>query len=888
MKPSSNRRSFLKHVGLSGLGVTAMPGLLLGKEKEAQEADAPGAKTRLADPDPSPRPFNGPYEGDRLSRVGFPIGGMGAGMYCLEGTGAISHFSVRNRPQLFNEPVMFAALSVKGAAHGAKLLEGPVPDWKKFGMRGSGNGAAGTTYGLPRFAAASFIARFPFAEISLKDDDIPFAVKITGWSPFTPGDPDDASLPVGALEYTFENTAGQAVEAIFSYHAKNFMHDGDGGDSIGKAPGGFVLSQAADKANPPREGYFAIYAPEEKPVVDYCWFRGGWWDPLTVAWESIRDGRTVARDPVPNGAPGASLYIPFRLAAGEKKVIRLLMSWYVPNSGIRAGKDATDEEIRAKQACDPASGCCSSPAALGLPYGKDDAAQFYKPWYSGKFAGWDAVAAYWRDHYEDLKRRSQLFRDTFFASSLPAEVMEAVAANLSILKSPTVLRQTDGRLWAYEGCGDDGGCCDGSCTHVWNYAQALPHLFPSLERTLRYTEFCEDQSAEGHQMFRADLPIRPLKHDFYAAADGQLGGIMKVYREWRIMGDEEWLRKMFPLVKKSLDYCIATWDPREKGVVEEPHHNTYDIEFWGPDGMCTSFYLGALKALVLMGTSLNKDVSRYEGLYAKGKQYLESELFNGEYFYQQITYKGLKAADPAVAAEKSFGGTYSEEALALLKKEGPKYQYGTGCLSDGILGAWVAAVCGISDPVDREKTRSHLEAVYRYNLKKDLSDHANPQRPSYALGTEGGLLLCTWPKGGRLELPFVYSDEVWTGIEYQVASHLMLMGRVEEGLEIVRTCRLRYDGKVRNPFNEYECGSWYARAMSSYGLLQGLTGVRYDAVDKTLYIDSQIGDFTSFLATETGFGTVGLRGGKPFLRVASGHIAPKAVLVSGVKTPLSA
>ena len=156
-------------------------------------------------------------------------------------------------------------------------------------------------------------------------------------------------------------------------------------------------------------------------------------------------------------------------------------------------------------------------------------------------------------------------------------------------------------------------------------------------------------------------------------------------------------------------------------------------------------------------------------------------------------------------------------------------------------------MCGLENPVDNNKVKSHLLSVHKYNLKKNLSEHANPQRPAYAIGEEGGLLLCTWPKGGKLSLPFVYSDEVWTGIEYQVASHLMLMGSVEEGLEIVRTCRDRYSGKTRNPFNEYECGSWYGRALSSYGLLQGLTGIRFDAVDRKLYVDSKVGDFTSFL-----------------------------------------
>ena len=354
---------------------------------------------------------------------------------------------------------------------------------------------------------------------------------------------------------------------------------------------------------------------------------------------------------------------------------------------------------------------------------------------------------------------------------------------------------------------------------------------------------------------------------------------MKTYREWRISGDNEWIKKMYPLVKASLDYCQKTWDPKLKGVIEEPHHNTYDIEFWGPDGMCTSFYLGALQAIMEMGRFLEEDVSWYKSLYAKGKKYMETQLYDGEYFIQKIQWTGLNAPNPVEA--KSFATQYTEEALEILKKEGPKYQYGSGCLSDGVLGGWIAKMCGLNDPFDTEKTRSHLLAVHKFNLKKDLSGHANPQRPAYALGHEGGLLLCSWPKGGKLSLPFVYSDEVWTGIEYQAASHLMLLGKVEEGLEIVRACRDRYDGRIRNPFNEYECGHWYARAMSSYGCLQGLTGVRFDAVEKTLYIDSKIGDFTSFLSTATGFGTVTLKLGKASVKKIYGDIPYKKIIVSG-------
>jgi uncharacterized protein (DUF608 family) len=799
------------------------------------------------------RPYHGPYAGSQLDRVAFPLGGIGAGMLCIEGSGGLSHVSLRNAPDLFHEPCVFAAVGVEGDPSLARVLEGPVPRWKLFGPPGTANGAGGKSYGLPRFRSATFVCRFPFATVTLTDAGLPLQVEITAWSPFEPGDADGSSLPVAALEYRLRNRSRAALRAVFSWNAVNFMALRDRARAVRVMDRGFVLWGGADGEKPWDEGAFAATVSDATARVNAAWFRGGWFDALTLAWKDVAEAACFERGPLAEGAPspGASLFVPLPLEPGESRTITLRLAWYVGQSALRSGKD-------------PAGAAPADPQARHVP------------WYAGRFSGVEEVSRHFADHYDRLRGKAARFRDCFYDTTLPAEVVEAVAANLTILKSPTVLRQPDGRLWAFEGCSDRSGCCPGSCTHVWNYAQALPHLFPDLERSLRETEFGPSQAESGHQAFRSALPIRPIEHDFHAAADGQLGGIMKLHRDWRICGDTEWLRRLWPKARASLDYCIATWDPDLEGWLVEPHHNTYDIEFWGPDGMCTSFYLGALAAAVAMGRALGEDVARHAEILERGRRRTEAELFDGEYFVQKVRWKGLRAGSPLDA--RSMAGEYSPEARELLEREGPKYQYGPGCLSDGVLGAWMAEVCGVSPILDAARVRSHLLAVHRYNLKKDLSAHANPQRPSYACGDEGGLLLCTWPKGDAPSLPFVYSNEVWTGVEYQVASHLMALGEVDAGLEIVRLCRGRYDGRVRNPFDEYECGHWYARAMSSYALLQGLTGARYDAVEKVLHLRPRIrGDFRAFLALAGGYGTVGVRGGQPFFDPVAGTPEVRAI-----------
>jgi len=986
---------------------------------------------------PVPRDYNAAYQGANLNRIAFPIGGIGSGMVALEGSGAISHVSVRHQMDFHNAPCMFAALCIKASGKSenlAKVLEGPVPAWKIFGNTGSGNGLGTTSYGLPRFENASFLARFPFGIVNLSDPDMPLDVEITGWNPFIPTNPNDSSLPVGSLEYKFTNTTSKPVEAVFSFNTRNFMSVNNRGDSIKALKNGFILCQAGSEKHPENEGSFAFYIDTDSTVVDHCWFKGGWWDALTLTWNNVQNATLMDNPPIPGPASGASLFVPLKIAPRSSKTVRLLMTWYVPHTKLRCGKGLDDSGSAFRKT--PSSGTAANQQPVkgflgkGLvntydPSGDDqvgkllspefkingkfiqfllgggnhpdqtcinlvvdgkkvrtatgkntehlkwttwDIAEFkgkpaqieivdqatggwghilvdqivmantkltaasqsvnnpditllndfenksyhgwladkpaqpqkscpsdicppdtctaqpskyYFPWYVCHFGSLEKIIDYWTGNYDRLRAQSVLFRDAFYDTTLPVEVVEAVAANLTILKSPTVLRQTGGRLWCWEGCCDSSGCCHGSCTHVWNYAQAICHLFPSLERSLRATEFFESQSPDGFQTFRSALPVRPIQKSFHAAADGQLGGIMKVYREWRISGDTSWLKKMWPQVKLSLDFCINTWDPRGKGVLEEPHHNTYDINYWGPDGHCTSFYLGALTAAVEMGKVLGDDTSRYQQLIANGKDFMQTRLYDGEYFYQIIQTEGLNAKFQPISAKGN--GTGYKSIIEKLNTEGPKYQYGTGCLSDGVLGFWMARVCGIDkDIVSSAQINSNLIAIYKYNFKTSLFDHGNPQRPGFALGHEGGLLLCTWPKGGKLSLPFVYSNEVWTGIEYQVASHLIFAGSVEKGLDIVRTCRDRYDGTVRNPFNEYECGHWYARAMSSYALIQALTGIRYDAIDKTLYIDSKVGDnFKSFLSTASGFGSVGLKNGKPFVDMKIGSLDVQKFVISG-------
>jgi hypothetical protein len=670
------------------------------------------------------------------------------------------------------------------------------------------------------------------------------------------------------------------VEYEFSYHLSHLAPGCSEEQSASRntvIPERGVFLHNVDKPNAEGYGSASLTVISHQPLIKGMWLRSPGWefDSLSALWREVSTGTFTVNDGSNEidirGRNGGSILLAGTLAPGESRTYPVVIAWHFPNSYLQVG-GSNLVEIKGT------AGCRSFPD--GVP-------PRWRPYYASIWKDAREIALYVEEKYSALRARTLAFKEALFSSTLPRYVLDAVSANLAILKSPTVLRLENGDLWGWEGCFPDAGCCHGSCTHVWNYAQALPHLYPQLERTLREQELGRSMDENGHVTFRSALPEGPVKHDFHAASDGQLGGIMKVFRDWQISGDMDWLKKMYPFAKRSMDYCIRTWDPDHQGGLFEPHHNTYDIEFWGPDGMCTSIYLGALSAMSQMASTVGQvqDATFYDDLAHRCARFMEEQLFNGEYFQQKVEYQGLR--NTSFATMVAQVDEHSGEMQRLLKREGPKYQYGNGCLSDGVIGAWMARMYGIETPLARKSVQKTLQAIFQHNFKTDLSQHANAQRPGYAMGHEPGLLLCTWPLGGKPTLPFVYSDEVWTGIEYQVASHLIAEGFVKEGLTIVKAMRSRYDGRIRNPWNEYECGNYYARAMASYALLGALAGFRYSAVQKTLWFGPQltIRPFKTFFSTASGFGVIELDGKSFRVQLLEGVLPlEKLVLTDGAQT----
>jgi non-lysosomal glucosylceramidase len=815
------------------------------------------------------------YEGAQLSEIAFPIGGIGTGSVSLSGTGALRDWEIFNRPNIGSLlPYSFLTLwaRAEGEAPVTKVVQSPPrppfsgQDNTKYQGYGFGvtrlNGA-----GFPHLREGAFHGEYPLAWIEFQDPDVPVEVTLHAYNPFIPLNDKDSGLPAAVLQVELHNPGGRAVQIALAanlYNAVGYPGEGSfNAPSVGGSTNayldregvrGLFLSSDRYAEDDPKYGSMALTTPW--PTVDHqtCWFRGSWYDAFHKFWDDFSSSGTLPErtydTPAPEGQGDVgSIVLKATVEPGETVTLPVYITWYFPNFVKYWGTAA----------CDCQGEACARPG--------------WKNYYATWFGDALEVASYLAANAERLEAETRLFHDTLFASTLPAYVLDAVSSQMSTLKTTTCLRLEDGTFYGFEGCHTTSGCCEGSCTHVWNYAQAPAFLFPALERSMRSADYAYNVDPDGRMGFRLQLPLGSVPSRFHAAADGQMGGMLKVYRDWKLSGDDAWLCAIWPQVKRALAYAWAAWDIDRDGVMEGVQHNTYDIEFWGPNTMMGSFYLGALRAAEEMARYLGEDgqADAYRALYEQGRAKMDAELFNGEYYVQQVNPEAYKSSP--LALEESMGGQIPDA---------PKYQYGEGCLSDQLVGQWVARIVGLGDLFDLKHVRDALRAIYRYNWRADFWDHANPQR-IYALNNEKGLLLCTWPHGGRPELPFVYSDEVWCGIEYQVASHLIYEGLLEEGLSIVKAVRERHDGERRNPWNEFECGSHYARSMASWAVLTALSGYEFDAPEGRIGFTPRLRaqDFRTFWSLDSSWGSYIQRsdadGGQAVLSVAYGELTLQAL-----------
>jgi uncharacterized protein (DUF608 family) len=797
------------------------------------------------------------YRGRQRREIRFPLGGIGTGCIGLAGDGRLVDWQIFNRP---NQDSIngFSHFAVRAESRGrvvdARVLHGDLePPYVGAGGGGSiGSGPPRETMaGLPHFRDTVFSGHFPFASIDYRDSDFPGRIRLTAFNPFIPMQEDDSGIPAAFFSFELHNsTTGPLDYTLAATLANPFpkpqVH------RLQRQSGRSLLQLGTTGLAPDDRLYGELTVGTDAARVSHqdYWFRGPWFDALEVFWRDwttpgpLRNRRYAPAEAGDRNQ--ATLAAHVRLAPGERQDVRFIVAWHVPNCENDWNATAT---TRAR--------------AAGI-------APTWKNYYATRWSSSRATATYALKNWTRLHRDSLAFHEALFASTVPPEVLDAVSANLAILKSPTVMRLEDGTFYGFEGCNSTTGCCEGTCTHVWNYAQALPFLFPGLERTVREADYRYNQLPNGGMPFRLQLPLG-LKHaGGRSCADGLFGNVLAVYRNWKITGDTDWLRRWWPAVKASIAYAWHPdnedrWDPERSGVLSGRQHHTLDMELFGPSSWLCGFYLGALKAGADMAAALGEadTAASYRDMFARGQAWMEANLFNGEYYQQRVNL-----ADRRQLRQYGADGYWNAEHGEV------KYQIGEGCAADQTLAQYHATLYGLGDLFKPARRRRALRAIFRNNFQP-MRRVYNPCR-LYALNDEQGLAICSWPKGRRKPaIPITYAQECMNGFEYAAAVQMIQNGLHREGLAVVRAVRERYDGERRNPWNEFECGSYYARSMASYALLLAYSGFQFDMRRGMIGFQPALparGRFQCFWALHTGWGTVDFRAASVTLLVSGGTL----------------
>ena len=797
------------------------------------------------------------YKNEKLREISFPLGGIGTGSIGLSGNGSLIDFEIFNRPNKnsINGCTSFVMIAeYPDGKRIVKALRGDVfKDFSGFSrgpqMRGFGEGhAQDTMCSYPHFKEVIFDGRFPIASLTFQDEHFPGEVILTAWNPMIPLDSENSSIPAAFFDITVRG-GEKNVRYLAVFSVKNPFEKTENRICAHESYRAVMLRYADMPQTEISYGDLCVAVDGKNTFVQEYWYRGAWRDPVSTFWHELTHGGLSDRHyDMPNPKGGDHASIGAEVIPGEKT--RFVLSWNVPNcyNYWWRCKDENERDVT------------------------------WKNYYATRFSDSTASAFYALTNYDALFEKTALFRDTLHGSTLDPAVIDAISSTMSVLKTPTVLRLENGEFYGWEGLHTDKGSCEGTCTHVWNYAYALCFLFPDLERSLRDVEFLYDVEKDGRMGFRTQLPLGRCVSEFRACVDGSMVTVVKAFREWKISGDDAWLKKHWDTIQNILAYAWSEenpdeWDRDRDGVLEGRQHHTLDMELFGPSSWLEGLYLAALLAAAEMAEYLGEKekAKDYRALFENGYTYTKENLFNGKYFIQKVDLSAKEYTE-----HFDCPNYWNEERNQL------KYQIGNGSIIDQMLGQWHANLVGLGDIFDKEQRKIALAHMFKNNFKSNLREFANMWRV-FALNDEGGTVICDYPDDAEKPvIPIPYCEECMTGFEYAFAGLLISEGFVEEGLQTIRAIRDRYDGEKRNPWNEIECGNNYARAMASFALLPIFSGFTFDLPKETIgFAPIVSGDFHAFWSLGTAWGNFIKENTKTTLALYGGFLVLSSLTIGG-------
>ncbi len=720
---------------------------------------------------------------NELRYIGMPAGGLHSGTVYLGGDGRLWLWQIYNDEREGIDPKTAiwnnGDVDVKVRSRdGASYVEPAIADNKRvleqgFAIQLNFNGK--TIIKELReghWDEISFEASYPVATIKYIQKDLPFDIIVKAGALFIPLDADNSALPATVFSIVIKNNSKEKVTVSVCGWFENGAHKITAKDGDGMRKNSAVKEQ----------DYSAIYsafhtenaeALQQKDAGTTCIaYIGGNARINTDAqpWPINETTFTATNENTSGNVPSekliGSITTTKTVDAGQSIEANYILSWHFDHPFSKRLEKLPETQH-------------------GYYYGK-------------RFKDALEVAAYIARNFKQLHGQTMLWQKTYYDSTLPHWFLERTFLNIGTLATANTYRFANDRFWGWEGV----NACEGTCTHVWQYAQAMARIFPSLERDARQrTDLGIALQDDGGIIFRAEYESRP-------AIDGQAGTILRFYREHRMCTDDNFLRSNWTKIRKAAEFVLAQ-DKNGDGMTDTPMENTLDAVWEGEIAWIVGLCIAAAKAAQMMAEEMNdeKFAQTCRQYAEKGSKNIADKLFNGEYFIHR----------PDVSQGRTKLGSYNT------------------CHIDQVYGQSWAWQAGLGRLWDKEKTLSALRSLWKYNFAPDVGPYIKTHtggRP-YALTGEAGMIMNTNPHnepkayGENETWQLGYFHECMSGFEHQVASHMMAEGMTDEALVLTRAIHDRYYAAKRNPFNEIECSDHYARAMASYGTFITACGFEY-------------------------------------------------------------
>lgn len=724
---------------------------------------------------------------NELRYIGMPVGGINAGGVYLGGDGRLWLWDIFNENQEGVEPKVVKwhqkannrDIHIRDGACYLEPAENIRPLKQGFAFRFEYDGKTVVKcLDAEDWDDILFEAGYPVGVIHYKDKSLPVEITLHAYSPFIPLDENDSGLPATIQSFSLKNNYSTPIKVSIV----GWLENKTGIHSCQKIRGSFssLITRHTNKVIRGKdwvavhESLFTLYENKVEEMInqpDYgtmCIaalnpgskaFASVYPDNLTGLFNSIVE--EIKEKPVQEELIG-SVQTDLNIAPGSTASSDFVISWYFPNLKI------------------------------------DDCIKDSGRYYQNRFTSSLDVAQYVQKHFERLSTQTLLWASTWKDSTLPHWFLERTFVNINTLATSNCHRFSSGRFWAWEGV----GACGGTCTHVWQYAQAMGRIFPALERDCRErTELNIAMQENGGIIFRAEMETRP-------AIDGQAGSVLRCLREHQMSSDDSFLKRNWAKIKKATQFIINQ-DRNEDGMEDTPMENTLDAVWDGEIAWIVGLCIAAVKAGQIMAEEMN-DIAFAKicaDYVKKGSANMDKYLFNGEYYIHR----------PDKKTGRTKLGSYNT------------------CHIDQVMGQSWAHQVGLGYIQDPKKVRSALRSLWKYNYTPDVGPYIEVHRGgrAYALPGEGGLIMNTNPQneakpyGDNETWQLGYFHECMTGFEYQVATHMIAEGMTDEGLVLIRSIYDRYHAAKRNPYNEIECSDHYARAMASYGAFIAACGFEY-------------------------------------------------------------